>query len=85
MYLMENVTHQKKGDSLGSYVCTKCDTIFPIDRSKTHCGRPMEVKMLDNTLSWVCWKGVHAPCCGKASHLEFDQCCSDPHLHLQTP
>ena len=77
---MEKSKHHGERDFSVQYVCKNCETsITP----EVHCGKAMEVKMIDDILNFVCWKGIHKPCCGKESHFAFEKCCSEPDLELQ--
>jgi hypothetical protein len=73
---------QLKRDFSVVYVCENCSTSTP---PPTHCGKAMQIQVIDNTLNWICWKGEHPPCCGRESKYDFENCCDTPNLisHLQ--
>lgn len=59
-------------DFAGEYVCSNCNTEF---EAPHHCGRGMIVINDNGFFMWRCWKGEHAPCCGKPSVISLDTCC----------
>ncbi len=65
----------------GDYVCVNCETTF---KSPHHCGRPMIVVGLNDMSAWVCWKGEHAPCCGKPSVIPIEKCCENQELQARS-
>ncbi len=42
--------------------CQQCSHVEPLP---VHCGKPMQ--LVGNEL--VCWRGEHAPCCGRESKM----------------
>ncbi len=68
--------HHKHNLSV-SYVCENCNksTTPP-----THCGQAMLLQEQEGVKNWICWKGEHAPCCGKESLIAYEACCGEPNL-----
>ncbi len=66
-----------KRDFTTVYVCNNCKATTP---PPTHCGKAME---LDDNLLFTCWKGQHAPCCGRESQIKYENCCENPKLEIQ--
>ena len=44
--------------------CQECNFIEPVP---VHCGKPMVLE--EDT--FVCWRGEHAPCCGRSSKMSI--------------
>ena len=61
-------------DFTGEYICNNCKTEFDAPH---HCGRSMIVIEAEDGYLWRCWKGEHAPCCGKPSAIKIDKCCDN--------
>lgn len=72
-----------KRDFAAVYVCENCKVTTP---PPTHCGKAMEVEVINESIFWTCWKGEHPPCCGRESHYGYENCCETPKLkiHLST-
>lgn len=72
--------NHKHNVTLSEYYCLTCD-IF-ID-TPSHCGREMTVEEIDGQKNWMCWKGIHEPCCGKKALFAYEACCDNPNLAIK--
>ncbi|MFV2016360.1 MAG: hypothetical protein ACC656_13090 [Candidatus Heimdallarchaeota archaeon] len=69
-----------KHDVTAVYICNNCKaTTTP----PTHCGRAMETNEVNGDIFFQCWKGEHAPCCGRESTVKYENCCDNPTLELK--
>lgn len=61
------------------YLCNNCSESIIAPK---HCGKPMNLRGDTEIgyIEWICWKGEHEPCCGRESVVDFESCCSKPHL-----
>ncbi len=73
LYEYRRYTLMSNTFSNNEFHCTSCDKKFEAPK---HCGKPMAP--VDG--KWGCWKGEHAPCCGKPSMIEIDACCDNQTL-----
>ena len=69
-----------KRDFSALYVCESCNNST---QPPTHCGKAMEIQVIDGNINWICWKGEHTPCCGKESSFVNDNCCEEPNLVMK--
>ncbi len=64
------------------YICENCERSTP---TPIHCGKAMQIQVIEDQINWICWKGEHQPCCGRESMFSYEICCENPKptSHLQ--